>query len=146
MHCQWNGHTLTICSYNDMMAIPINRNFCQLMLKSLFFFFFLVICWEFLDSCFRHVMHSEIYRGKCWSTSYKHNYANLKEKHSVSGDFWYYLKLEMDCAESSLVGYRFHCFCVLSGSRHPVCTCQAAWWVGATNIAYIPAMNNRFFS
>lgn len=78
IYCQWNGLTLTICSCNDMMVIPINRDFCQLMIKSLFY----IIYWEFPGRCFRHVaMHRKINRGKCWQHSIKTIYANHKGKH-----------------------------------------------------------------
>lgn len=78
-YCQWNGLTLTICSYNDMVVIPINWNFCQQMLES----HCSVIFWEFLDKCFRHIaLHTKINGGKYQSTSENTMYASPKGKYS----------------------------------------------------------------
>ena len=87
IYYQWNGLTLTICSCND---IPINRNFCQLMLKSLFS----VIYWELLGRCFRYVAkHSKINREECWSISCKYNICQSQGKNILQWRFLVLFKI-----------------------------------------------------
>lgn len=99
MSVKWTQFDHLFMKPHDVLVIPINRNFGQLMLESRIF----VIFWVFLDMCFRHIaLHSKINRGKYWSTFCKHNICQSQGEVFFSVDFQWYLKLEMDCVESFL--------------------------------------------
>lgn len=99
MSVQWTQFDHLFIKPHDVLVIPINRNFGQLMLESSLF----VIYSIFLDRYFKHIaLHSKINRGKYWSTFCKHNICQSQGETFFSVDFQCCLKLEMDCVESSL--------------------------------------------
>lgn len=71
-------------------------------------------------------MHSKINRGKCCQHSVNTVYANHKGKHylrEISSTIknWSWIVLTLP-----LAGSRLYCFCVMPGSKPPVCPGKVA--------------------